>query len=125
MWAICWRVEFDDKTHACASPSGSSTHMRRFRYGARYTNATSRIRSPRRSTWRQESPSPSSRRSLDVRRASAAAVETQRHRHPRRMTSKSPAVRLLNAGFSSELFQRASIAPVTYMSLPLSATIRP
>ena len=47
------------------------------------------------------------------------------HRQPSVMTSKSPAVRLRNAGFSSSLFQRASMAPLTYMSLPLSATMSP
>jgi hypothetical protein len=38
---------------------------------------------------------------------------------------ESPAVRLRNAGLSSSLFQRLSMAPLMYMSEPLSATIRP
>ncbi len=41
------------------------------------------------------------------------------------MTSKSLAVRFLKAGFKMSLFQRMSCVPVTYMSEPLSATMRP
>src|SRR5205823_6612414 len=47
------------------------------------------------------------------------------YRQPSWITSKSLAVRLRKAGFSSSLFQRESIAPLMYMSQPLSATIRP
>src|SRR5262245_33944720 len=45
--------------------------------------------------------------------------------HPSCTTSKSLADRSANAGLSTSLFQRVSKVPVTYMSLPLSATIRP
>ena len=45
--------------------------------------------------------------------------------HPSCTTSKSSAVRLLKAGFSTPLSHRASIVPLMYMSVPLSATISP
>ena len=40
--------------------------------------------------------------------------------HPSSMTSKSSAVSERNSGFSTSLFQRASMVPLTYMSEPLS-----
>src|SRR5947207_1588519 len=45
--------------------------------------------------------------------------------HPSWRTSKSSASRLWNAGLSVPLSQAGSIVPLTYMSVPLSATIRP
>src|SRR5262249_19804700 len=45
--------------------------------------------------------------------------------HPSCTTSKSLAMSAENAGLRIELFQRASIVPVMYMSEPLSATIKP
>src|SRR6185369_8554272 len=44
---------------------------------------------------------------------------------PRSITSKSLADSSENAGLRMSLFQRVSNVPVTYMSVPLSATIRP
>src|SRR5215467_3512714 len=44
---------------------------------------------------------------------------------PSWMTSKSLAVNNANAGFKMSLFHRVSKVPVIYMSLPLSATMRP
>src|SRR5215475_1278997 len=44
---------------------------------------------------------------------------------PSWMTSKSLAVNNANAGFKMSLFHRVSNVPVIYMSLPLSATMRP
>src|ERR1051325_3202971 len=44
---------------------------------------------------------------------------------PSAITSKSSALSDPNAGFRTSLFQCASIVPVVYMSLPLSATIKP
>src|SRR5215831_2038493 len=44
---------------------------------------------------------------------------------PSWMTSKSLVVSNANAGFTMSLFHRVSKVPVIYMSLPLSATMRP
>ena len=46
-------------------------------------------------------------------------------RQPREITSKSSETSARKAGFSTSLFQRGSMVPVTNMSLPLSATMRP
>lgn len=46
-------------------------------------------------------------------------------RQPRVMIWKSSDVSARKAGFSTSLLQRGSIVPVTNMSLPLSATMRP
>src|SRR5262245_25830020 len=45
--------------------------------------------------------------------------------HPSWITSKSLAVSAPNAGFRMSLSHRVSNIPVMYMSVPLSATIRP
>lgn len=57
--------------------------------------------------------------------ASAYGTLTVTGFQPSSSTSKSSAVRLAKAGLRTSLSQRASIVPVMYMSLPLSARINP